>query len=138
MIIYMSQYLGKSNNCWLSCETVRLGPNKYPLALFEEWLHLSAYYKAKRICHLCHCEMDDLTSPANLFQKTRNQTMQEFFSSSVKIGMKSFLSYWCQFKEASFDILFATTIFGPPKNISLRGKSKSWRCRSCAGPRSDI
>ncbi len=57
----------------------------------KEWLHLSAYYKAKNICHLCHATMADLSSPANLLQKTRHQTVQEFFHNAVKPGIQSYL-----------------------------------------------
>ena len=70
--------------------------------------------------------MHDITSPANLFQKTRNQTMEEFFTHSVKIGVKSFWHY--------FGIILQSIQFLEPlqKWIVLGEKSKSWGCSSCA------
>lgn len=62
-----------------------------PPCYAEEWLHLSAYYKAKRLCHLCHCEISDLASPACLLQKPRHNTFDEFLAHSVKPGIKSAL-----------------------------------------------
>ena len=62
-----------------------------PPCYAKEWLHLSAYYKAKRLCHLCHCEISDLASPACLLQKPRHNAFDEFLAHSVKPGIKSAL-----------------------------------------------